>query len=266
MKKLLITLLLSTAPICVWAQGDQDNEPNISNTTATKSDTHKSHSSQLEPLPLPFPNYGSLVIDWGLGSLRNSPSGMDTSFWKSRFTNVYFLYNIRLGSSRFTISPGIGIAFDGYQFEDGSGTLVRDDTSDRNITFKRADSRFSEKAELVESSLDVRYLDFLILEARFNANSKYPKESFFVALGLKLGLRWHASTTIKYKEDDMAKVQTNVENFNLQGMRAGFHARFGWGRFGLCYTHMLSNFFKEAKGPGKTTAKPFHLGISIDLL
>ncbi|MCU0317734.1 MAG: PorT family protein [Amoebophilaceae bacterium] len=266
MKKLLLILSLSTAPIYVWAEAGKDNGPGFSSTTASESDTHKSHSDQVETVSSPFPNYGGLVVDWGFNCLRNSPSKMGTSFWQSRFINVYFFYNIRLGSSRFTISPGIGLAFDGYQFEDGSSALVRDDTGDRNTIFKKTDELFPRKEEFVASSLDVRYLDFLVLEARFNANNECPKEGFFAALGLKLGLRWNASTTIKYKEDDMIKTQHNVESFNLQGMRAGLHARFGWGRFGLCYTHILSNLFKEDKGPENTTAKPFHIGISIDLL
>jgi hypothetical protein len=256
MKKLLLILLLSTVPIYAWAEEDKD----------TESATHKSNVDQIETASLPFPNYESLVVDWGFSCLRNSPSKMGTSFWQSRFINVYFFYNIRLGRSRFTISPGMGIAFDGYQFEDGGSTLVRDDTSDRNTIFKKADELFPGKEEFVESSLDVRYLDFLALEARFNANSECPKEGFFAALGLKLGLRWNASTTIKYKEDDMIKTQHNVESFNLQGMRVGLHAKCGWGRFGLCYTHVLSNLFKEAKGPENTTTNPFHIGISIDLL
>jgi Outer membrane protein beta-barrel domain len=266
MKKLLITILLSIAPIYVWAQGDQNSEPNISSTTATKSDTHKSHSDQLEPPLLPFQNYGSLVIDWGLDSLSNNYSAMDTSVWSSRFINVYCLYNVRLGRSCFTISPGIGLAFDGYQFKDASSTLVRDDPSNRNTVFTKADDLLPKGVECIESSLDVRYLDFLALGTRFSTNSQYPKEGFFLALGLKLGILWHASTTMKYKEDDMVKVQTNVETFNLNPWRFGFHARLGWGRFGICYTQTLSDFFEEAKGPGKTTKKPCHLGISIDLL
>lgn len=265
-RKLLLVLSLSTAPIYVWAKEDENSGLDLSSTTAKESDTHKSHANQTETVSSPFSNYESLVVDWGSGCLRNNPSKMSTSLWQSRFTDVYFFYNIRLGRSRFTISPGIGVAFDGYQFEDTSSVLVRNNTSDRDTVFTKADDFFPRSEEFVESSLDVRYLDFLVLEARFNANGAHPKESFFVALGLKLGLRWHASTTIKYQEDDMIKTQRNVESFNLQGMRAGLHARCGWGRFGLCYTHTLSNFFKEDKGPENTTAKPFHIGISIDFL
>jgi|JFJP01.1.fsa_nt_gi hypothetical protein len=266
MKKLVFTLLLSIASIYVWAQETQDNEQSTQKTTTsmpeTKHDEQKDHSDRLKTMPVKPPNYGSLVIDWGFNFLRSYPAAMNLNYWGSRFASASFCYNIRLGHTPFVISPGIGISFDDYQFKDENIVLARDETS-RNTVLKKSSALFPKSTSRVRSSFDMRYLD-LMLEARFNANNKYPKESFFVALGGKLGWLWRASTTVEYEEDDATKRQDNIENFNLNRIRGGFYAKLGWGRFGLCYAHMLSDLFQQDKGPDDST-KTQSLALSVDL-
>ena len=208
------------------------------------------------------PDYGSLLIDWGFNFLRDAPAEMALGFWGSRFADVCFYYNIRLGTSHFVISPGIGLAFEGYQFEK-KNTLVRSD-GDRDTIVKEASELFPKNQKIHHSVLDARYVD-LMLEARVNADSKYPKESFFAAIGGKVGMLWQASTTVSYKEDTQTKTCTHTEGFNLNQLRYGLQARVGWGRFGLCYTHLFATLFQKDKGPEKTTTQPCSLGLSVDL-
>ncbi len=267
MKKLIFTLLFSIASIYVWAQETQDNEQSTQKKATsmpeTQHDEHQGHSDRLKTMPLKPPNYGSLVIDWGFSSLRGNPAAMNLNYWGSRLASASFFYNIRLGHTPFVISPAISISFDGYQFKDENIVLARDETS-RNTVLKKASALFPKSTSRVRSSFDMRCL-YLMLEARFNANNKYPKESFFVALGGKLGWLWSASATVEYKEDDAIKRQDNTENFNLNRMRGGFYAKLGWGRFGLCYTHILSDLFQQDKGPENST-KTQSLALSVDLL
>lgn len=266
MKKLILALLLSTTATYVRAQGiEQNTQQAATPVPSTQKDNQKNllEIKKLETMPPKLPNYGSLVVGWGLDFLRGNPSKMDLNPLSSRFTNLCLLYNIRLGQSHFVISPGIGVAFDGYEFKNTSEILTRDEES-RNTVFKKASELFPKSTKIVQSSLNKRYIN-IILEVRFNANNKYPKEGFFIALGGNLGLLWRASTTVKYQQDDETKEQTNNEFFNLERMRSGVHAKLGWGRFGLCYTHIISNLFKPDKGPNSNTTQTCNLGLSIDL-
>jgi hypothetical protein len=260
MKKLLFTFLLFTTSAYVWAQGDQDDEKNTQAAVPLVQEgqkyVYKDHLKKQKVTPVRLPNYGSLVIDSGLNFLRDCPSEINSQDWRARFTSISLHYNIHLGHSHFTISPGIGLSFEGYK-------LQKDHILERNPTgtvFKQE----GDASDNVLSALDMRYLDFCMLEVRFNANSKWPKESFFIALGGKVGTLWKACTTVRYGQHDEVKERNNWETFNLSKLRYGLFARVGW-RFGLCYTHTLSSLFEEGRGPGNTTTKPWRLGISIDL-
>jgi len=261
MKKLILTLLLSiTSIICIWAQEGQDDEqrPSPIAPPLGQEDVHKEHTGKLQTTSVKPPNYGSLLIDWGFNFLRNCPAVMQSKDVGARFVNLGLFYNIRLGHSHFTISPGIGLSYEGYRLQ--KDYMLERHATSRNTIFKK-DSSHSKKSF---SSLDVRYVD-LMLEARFNANSKYPKESFFTALGFRVGMLWKACATVQYQEDNEKKERNSWETFNLNRTRYGAHARLGWSRFGMCYTYMLSNLFAQNKGPNNTTTNTHHVGISIDL-
>jgi Outer membrane protein beta-barrel domain len=260
MKKLLFTFLLFSASAYVWAQESQDDEKNTQEAMplvqGDKKHVHKDHLQKSKGIPVRLPNYGSLVIDSGLNFLRDCPSEINSQDWRARFSNINLYYNIHLGHSHFTISPGIGLSFEGYRLQKDH-TLARNPT---DTVFKKE----GDSSDNVLSALDLRYLDLCML-ARFNANSKRPKESFFIALGGKVGMLWKACATVRYKQHDEIKKRSNWETFNLSEVRYGVYARLGWGRFGLCYTHTLSSLFEGGRGPGKTTTKPWSLGISVDL-
>lgn len=271
MKKLFFTFLLGIITIPVAsAHGDEDNnqgpsEPGVSTQESSKNELPTPAGKQ-EVLHIDWPNYGSLIIDWGFNFLRNCPKEMKARAFDARSLNLSVYYNIRLGKSHFTISPGLGMGFEGYQFEKRDQqyyTLVREDSS-RYTKFEDANNLLLRSKKILRSSLDIKYSDFL-LEFRFNANSKYPKESFFIALGGKLSMLWGASTTIRYQEDGETKERVIYESFNLNTLRYGLHARVGWERFSVFYTHTLSNLFSKGKGPEKTTTSPGTIGLSIDL-
>ncbi len=263
MKNLVLALIFIITSVNTWAQ-DTPNQA----ATPQKPLKHgqQAHPHQPKPETNQLPNYSSLVIDWGFDWLRDRPQEMDLKLLGSRFSNIYLYYNIRLGQSHFAISPGIGVGFGRYQFKEKKAkhyyTLVRNQTS-RHTAFEYANNIFPTSTAILQSRLNLRYLDFM-LEGKFSANLKYPKESFFVALGFKLGMLWHASTAVKYKEDDQTKQQIAVEFFNLNKIRYGLQARLGWGHFSLFYAQILSHLFNKDSGPGNTTTKPYSIGLSID--
>ena len=232
------------------------------------------------------PNYGSLLIDWGFDFLQGGPEPMSHTFLGSRMGNVYLYYNIRIARSHFVISPGIGFSGERHQFrayqkdknppkgqdpQKEYYTLTRDANSQdqkvRDTKLEPAHTvlQLKDSKDVTASALDVSYLDFL-LEARFHANEKYPKESFFVAIGGRLGMLWGAYTTVYYKADQQTKRRIEQESFNLKRFRYGVYTRLGWNRIGAFYAFTLSPLFSQDKGPEGTEVQVHCLGISLDLL
>ena len=268
MKKLVFTLLLSLPATYAWAQAAQENAQHGQEAAGVlpevKHDTTEKHANQQRAGAPQLSNYGSLMVDLGMSILPYHHPAMALNYLGARFSSGSIYYNIRLGGSHFTINPGVGLSANYYMSRDKDNILVRDQTS-RNTTFAKAHERFPGSTKITRSALNMRYVD-LMLDARFNANSKYPKTSFFAAVGGKLCYLWSAATTIAYQEDDATKKQTNLEGFNLNKTRGGLYIRLGWGRFGLCYTHMLSNLFQQDKGPDNNTTKTSSISLSVDLL
>lgn len=246
MKKLIFVSLLLTLPSYIWAQ---------------EADRQKDTKTEVRRQVTMPPNYGSLVFEWGLGSLINVPKEMKLSHWGSRTTKGYLYYNVPIKESHFTFSPGIGIEAADYQFRD-KYTLVRSES--RKTVLKPAQALLPNSPEIKKSSLAVKYTE-LVTELRLNANHGEPQDGFFVAVGGKIGLRWGASTIIRYREDSEDKSRITAESFNLSRIRYGLLARIGWGRFGAFYSQTLSSLF-SAEGPSEATIRPFSIGISINLL
>jgi hypothetical protein len=252
MKKLaFIALLVFLSPSYLWAQ----EESNLSKYTGTD----EIDSSFQEDL---FTNYASIVIDLGPDLLFNAPKTMKLNVLKLKWPNAYFYYNIPINESHFMISPGFGVGYNSYTFENNY-TLTRDQTS-RKTKIEKAQTLLNDSTTVTSSSLNVDYVD-LVTEFRFNTNRLEPEDGFFVAVGGNLGIRVGASTTIQYKEDNQTKARTTEESFNLNRLRYGLIARIGWGRFGAFYSHTLSNLFNN-QGPTKNNIHPFSFGVSLNLL
>jgi Outer membrane protein beta-barrel domain len=265
MKNLILTLLLSGFSIYVWAQDSEQSHQNTANSISEgKNDEHAVHDDRLKTIFVKPANDGSLVLDLGFNFLGGHPAAMDVDILGSRHKQAGLSYNIYLGRTPFVISPGIGVSFDNYEFKDKNITLAR--AGKGNYTkLQKAKLLLPRSTSIEQSAFSMRYLYFM-LEARFNAKNQCPKEGFFVALGGRLDWLWNAATTVIYKEDDETKKQRHTEYFNLNRTRFGFHGKLGWGRFGLCYTHMFSGLFKQGQGPSNSTIKTHSLSLSIDLL
>ena len=160
MKKIILTAVLSAASMATWAQATPDILEEAKPTHAAK----KVVKSPPATAPLVLPNYSSLLVDLGFCFLRQGPKGLN--FWGSRLANVALSNNIRVGNSHFTISPGIGVSFAGYNFKDEK-TLIRY-TQKKRADFKNAKVLFPRSEKIMNTSLAVHHVE-LMLETRFNA-------------------------------------------------------------------------------------------------
>ena len=72
----------------------------------------------------PKPNLpGTFLIDLGVNQGIQSPSKWEQGFWGSRTVNIYYQYPIRIGRSKFSFNPGIGVSLERWKFKNGA-TLI----------------------------------------------------------------------------------------------------------------------------------------------
>jgi len=223
---------------------------------------------------------GSFQIDYGFNRLTSKPNDIRIGFWGSRSLNVYYMYDIRLGDSKFSVHPGIGFGFDRYKFINYRKQYRvngRDTTVTRNtptlIVDQNGNSQFLQSALLVygandslrsvrKSMLTMTYLD-IPLEFRFSTNPYDPARSFKVAIGGRVGFLVNAHSKIKYADDGENKKIKDNQNFNLTPIRYSATLRMGVGNFSWFLHYNLNPLFEKDKGPARTDAGSYTIGISL---
>jgi len=65
----------------------------------------------------PSPDFpGALVLEYGINYFDKNSPVMDTKPWGSPTLNLYYMYNARLGDSRFSVNIGVGVGSEKYTF------------------------------------------------------------------------------------------------------------------------------------------------------
>lgn len=244
MKRSVLILLLLIAPAPIWAQEVEQHNAEI--------------ASEHKKIP---PHYGSLLVGGGLCFLIGAPSAMELAHLYSQAFSGHFYYNIPIKHYPFTVSIGPGMGLEDYQLT-SNHTLTRDPSRETILT--PAKSLFNNRPEIKYARMAVKYVE-LVAELRFQANQQEPLNSFFIAIGGSLGMRYSPSTTIYHEEDSEQKTRITRESFNINKLRYGLIARIGWGRFGAFYTQTFSHLFRANKvkfqNPMSASA-----GISLSIL
>ena len=60
---------------------------------------------------------GSLIFDIGFNQWSDAPEVIELDIWKSKGLNIYYMYEIELGTEKLTFNPGFGVGLDNYSFE-----------------------------------------------------------------------------------------------------------------------------------------------------
>ena len=237
MRKLLMPILFIAAAFSLSAQETKDTwegeDPEV-----VKAKVNKSKDR--------------LVFDLTADILLNRPDSVEMK-GLSRGVNIYFMYDLPLGKSNFSVAPGIGIGTSNYYFKssitsDSTGTQLRPISSD--IDFKK-------------SKIGLTYIDIPV-EFRFRSKPNEKNKSWKIAAGFKGGIliqdKW------KYKGEDLSNngedvkfKQFNIENLNK--FRYGVTLRGGYGMLNAFVYYSLSDLFETNKGPSLT---PLSFGISIN--
>jgi hypothetical protein len=223
---------------------------------------------------------GTFVMEVGVNRLTERPYGVKWGFWGSRTLNLYYMYDRRIGKSKFTFHPGIGMGMErlkligytsGTTVHKTPTTLIFDNVGNTVFasaahyvydadTLKQIDNSASFQSK--KSMVAMNYID-VPLELRFNANPEDPARSFKVAIGGRVGYLVNAHTKIKYKEDGETKKLKNAQDYNLNRFRYSASLKIYIGNFGFFGYYNLNTLFQDNKGPEKTQAQVYTFGITL---
>ena len=217
-----------------------------------KSDTGRTYARPDVP--------GILLLDLGLNFLNDAEDNMKLNALRSKVFNIYYLYTIRIGESRFSVNPGIGLGLEKYAFD---GRYMLATTPEEGVEIVSIDDVFGQ-VNVRKSKLTTSYVD-IPLEIRYHINRDNFKKSIKVAVGAKAGVLFNSHMKVKYSEDGEKKIYKLKEKYDLNPFRYGVYGRVGIGSFNVFYYHGLSTLFKSGDAPGTTEPTQYNVGISFDV-
>jgi len=196
---------------------------------------------------------GMLLLDFGFNFLNNGPDSVNTRIWGSRGFNVYYLYPIPIGASKFSLHTGLGLGFVNYSF-DGRVTL-----SDEGDSTQFVPLNSTAYPDLQKTQLSTHYLD-IPLELRFFTKENY--RGFTAAVGGRLGRLINSFTKVKFEDDGRNQEDKFKRRYNLNPWRYGAYAKVGFRGITLTGQYTFSQLFVPDEGPRVNT---YNLGITIGL-
>lgn len=237
MKKLLL-LAFVLLSISIQAQENTENGENA-------SDTKIEEKEKMAPRDRFMFNF---TFD---NVFHKETNGFKTQ-WHSRGFGIFYMYDIPIKDSRFSIAPGLGFSHASYyhnsfMVEDSSGTSFNpiDDYGDNDLYKKH--------------KLAVNYLDIPI-ELRFFSKPFKNEKMFKLALGIKASVRLNAVNAETNKINGYYKKIKTKGFQDVSTFRAGPTLRIGYGGFNIIAYYGVTQLFKKNSGPKMT---PFSIGISI---
>ncbi len=233
---------------------------------ATPKNTKANRTSKMIQEKVGRPDIpGDLMIEFGFNWMQDHPTGYSFNTMKSRTFNAYYLYDINIGKSSFSVHPGLGIGTEKYAFADditiGYGLNL---SGERELQFIPLERIYGLKAEFKKSQINPNYFD-IPLEIRWRSNKNDPKSSIKVTLGGKFGVLFDSKTKVKYEDDGEKKTDKDKQNFELNPIRYGTYLKLGAGGFSAYYYYSISEVFNKDKGPMGTTMYPMTFGLSLAL-
>jgi hypothetical protein len=219
---------------------------------------------------------GTFQIDLGFNRLTERPNDVKIGFWGSRSLTLYYFRDIRIGKSKFSVHPGVGFSFERYKLIDyekrWSTDTVRRNTptlilnAQGNTVFQQSATVIYGAADTLsairKSMLVTNYLD-IPLEIRFSTNPYDPARSFKISVGGRVGMLVSSHAKMKFDEDGDTKKLKDKQNFNLSPFRYSATLRIGVGNFNWFAHYNLNTLFEKDKGPMRTQASTYTVGVSL---
>lgn len=237
----IAVVLLATAGLSASAAEPTGTEPNA------PRDEKQVHGPRPD-LP------GKLIINIGSVWLQDAPGGMDLKVFGSRTFDLYYAQTFDIPKLKLSIVPGLGFGFDRFSFQkavqldyNAAGELILDSLENG-----------AERSKFITNYID------LPLELRFIPFFDQKEKSVWIGIGGWVGYNFEAHSKLKFEEDDQIKMVKRREDWNLNPIRYGVHARLGVGGFSVFYKMGLSELFDTDKGPNGFAPTINSLGISFN--
>jgi hypothetical protein len=199
-----------------------------------------------------------VVVNFHTDLWQTDDSSMTISGYSPGF-DIYGMYNIPLGKSKFGLALGFGVGTHNIR----SNAMPVADSTEKTIFIEIPEYKFNKEVKYDINKLTVAYFD-IPLELRFRTENKKGKAIKF-SVGGKLGYLINSHT--KYKGTDLGDGDGDVKykSFkipNLEPLRYGATLRFGYSFFNVYGYYSLSKLFKADKGP---EMYPISVGIAFTI-
>ena len=204
---------------------------------------------------------GVFILDLGVNRGLSKPDLFKQGFWGSRTLNLYYQYPIRIGKSKFSLSPAVGFSMERFKFTNRAVLYDAIETTSpiEQYNFVAGSTLFP---NVKKSMLVANYLEAPV-EFRYDTRPNDRARSFSVALGGRIGVLASSTMKVKYRKDGHNEIFKDKQPYGLNPIRYGVYARLGIGGFNWFAFYNLSEMFEKDKGPSGTTMNSMTLGISI---
>lgn len=183
------------------------------------------------------------------------PSGTDSELRPlgSRYFEIDFKYNTRLGKEDGKFSLSYGLGFSWYNFMlDGNKRFAE---MDNKIVFEEVTGRNGESFNLDKTKLVASYVTVPMM-------LMFKKDKFRFGMGGYVAYRLGSHTKVKYKDEDNDWTKDkDFGNFNLTNFRYGLQTEIGVKGLTLFGKYDLNNLFTSNSGMPEMNA--FAFGIRI---
>ena len=170
--------------------------------------------------------------------------------WNSWGIQLYYMYDIPMGKSRFSFAPGLGFSASWVK-----NNSQLDESIDSVGTFFRPVSGDYKRNSLVTAYFDVP------LELRYRAKPNSKNKSFKMAAGVVGGVQMTNHSKIKTEVSGEKKIVKEYRYDDLMKFRFGPTFRIGYGSTNLCFYYSVLSLFKNDLGPD---IHPFSVGFTIN--
>lgn len=188
---------------------------------------------------------GLFLIDYGLNGTQYAPPNFTLQTWGSQTVDIYYMYDMRIGHSKFTVSPGIGFSSHHYKFSNGYTLDLPDPGTDNPVELVEAPSGIK-KSQFITNYVDVP------LEFRFTALPDDPARSFRVGLGFKGGVLINSFTKLKVISSNKTEKFKTAGDYHVNPFRYGPYLRLYIGNFNFFASAYISPLFKSGNPKGTT--------------
>lgn len=206
---------------------------------------------------------GHLMIDFGFNFLENNPSKIKNLPFRSASWSISYLYPFTLDKGKhFSFNVGVGLSQDWYGFS--NNVLPLYDTASINPTNDLIFENITDVLpanEVVKSQMMIRYIN-VPLEFRWEANPNHRARNLWIALGGSIGYRIGAHHEVRYSQGTETKTLIRREDFQLNQLRYGAHARVGIAWFSVYGRYEVTPVWTPKRGPNGNS---WQVGISVDL-